>query len=331
MKFIKSFYRALNRQFFINGIVRFILRGILRFAVNLHKRTLQFWPVSGVVQVEIAKTSLKLYAKGDDALTSKIYYGLKWEESEFILSKTLFKHTSVFFDVGSNIGVYSLLARKTNNTILVHCFEPNPRNLKRIEKNLQINGFQSTIVTVPKAVSSSSTVLKFTIPKGNRISDVSSFYPSHTSSFNDFGIEEIDVPTITLDQYIEETGVVPDFIKIDVELHELEVLKGAHHLLSSHAPILLIELFNDAIKRKLNPSLHNQFPEGQTGQIQDLIKSYGYHIYLIGKLGLLKVEDLHFSLDSSMYLLSKIDTSESFLRMNEVLEVQSQIKSTSTV
>ena len=48
------------------------------------------------------------------------------------------------------------------------------------------------------------------------------------------------VPVRTLDRYAEETGLIPDAIKIDVEGAEVQVLLGASELLRRHRPVLLI-------------------------------------------------------------------------------------------
>ena len=51
-----------------------------------------------------------------------------------------------------------------------------------------------------------------------------------------------EVKTNTLDVFVKEKNVFPDLIKIDVEGHELSVLKGAEHYISTHYPTLIIEI-----------------------------------------------------------------------------------------
>jgi hypothetical protein len=56
----------------------------------------------------------------------------------------------------------------------------------------------------------------------------------------------ITVQTITLDQWREQSGLCPGFIKIDVENHEPAVLRGAEQLLRTCRPALLIEIHSPA-------------------------------------------------------------------------------------
>jgi hypothetical protein len=51
-----------------------------------------------------------------------------------------------------------------------------------------------------------------------------------------------EVKTDTLDNFTKEKNIIPDVIKIDVEGHELSVLKGAENFISKHHPTLIIEI-----------------------------------------------------------------------------------------
>jgi FkbM family methyltransferase len=52
----------------------------------------------------------------------------------------------------------------------------------------------------------------------------------------------VDVEVLTLDGYVEATGIAPDFVKVDVEGFEWEVLQGAARLVSERRPAWMIEL-----------------------------------------------------------------------------------------
>jgi hypothetical protein len=156
-------------------------------------------------------------------------------------------------------------------------------------------------------------------------SDVSSFYSAHTNSFNDFGIEEVEVEVITIDKFIEQGNPIPELIKIDVELYEYQALKGAIKLLSENNPLIIIELFNDEVKRKLNPALDKELEKGITLKTEKLLLDLDYYFYLISNHGLFLVENLHSNPDSSMYLLSKKELTKKYYLKDDFHTVASEL------
>ena len=197
-----------------------------------------YWPVSGKVEIKKSNFSFKLKSEGNDALTNKLYYEQSWEDEIIELFKNIIPKTKVFYDVGANIGVFSLLAEYFNPNTEIYCFEPNPININRIKINLELN-HSKKIKIVPKAVGEKHDTLKFFVPKGNFTSDVSSFFNAHTKKFNDFGTEEINVDVISLDDFVRENNSFPDLIKIDIELYEYQALKGAFNLLKQQSPLII--------------------------------------------------------------------------------------------
>jgi FkbM family methyltransferase len=76
--------------------------------------------------------------------------------------------------------------------------------------------------------------------------------------------EQIRVPVTTLDAHFAKRGGKPEFIKIDVEGHELEVLQGARETVSAHRPVLLVEC----------ETRHR--PDGDVRPVFELMLSLGY-------------------------------------------------------
>jgi FkbM family methyltransferase len=135
---------------------------------------------------------------------------------------------SVCFDVGANVGFYTILAaRLVGPEGRVVAFEPHPENVKALERNVAANGL-ANVVVVPKAVSSRSGAARLT--HGDRATARLHDGPGH------------DVRTIALDEFVDEhAALVPAVVKIDVEGHELDVLEGARRTLGSARPALLCE------------------------------------------------------------------------------------------
>jgi FkbM family methyltransferase len=131
----------------------------------------------------------------------------------------------VVWDVGANIGWFSLLAaRAVGDAGMVTAFEPSVTNASWLERNGVRNGLQVTVVCA--AVSDTSGWARF---------DGSTSLGGHLSSSG-----RSVVPTVSLDEWAAEHGS-PAFVKIDVEGAEVAVLKGAKRLLAGDRPVILCE------------------------------------------------------------------------------------------
>ncbi len=127
-------------------------------------------------------------------------------------------------DVGAHIGRYTLMAAtKASKVIAV---EPDPSSFQLLKANVALNGF-SNVVVVPEALSST---------RGTRLLRLASRDNTGTSSISPDGVAEPTVGEIsaevrvrsdTLDHLVETFHVRRiDWLKIDVEGHEIEVLRG---------------------------------------------------------------------------------------------------------
>lgn len=138
----------------------------------------------------------------------------------------------VLYDVGGGVGFYSLVAAR--NGAQVFTFEPDPHNAEVIAHHARLNRLEASITIIRSAV------LSYVGQVGLVLADQSR---GHGNALTVRSIEEgqILVPCTTLDQYAAENPP-PDFIKIDVEGAESEVLKGAAHLLRDVRPFILCEV-----------------------------------------------------------------------------------------
>lgn len=139
----------------------------------------------------------------------------------------------VFYDLGANIGLFSLLAaRIVGPTGRVYSFEPDTEVVARLRRNVERNGF-SNVTVVESGVWSSNEDVRF--------------IPSDSSS-PDRGLGRIEIAgggsgrlirCVTLDDF---QGDAPDAIKCDVEGAEFAALKGAEILLRWHRPWIICEM-----------------------------------------------------------------------------------------
>lgn len=135
-------------------------------------------------------------------------------------------------DVGAANGVYSWSMRRF--ALGVHAFEANPRLHKKLVRRLpQINAHCCAL-----SETCGQTELRIPLRKGSALSGHATIETAN--GLDDFdSVERVSVDMKTLDSFnLENIG----FIKIDVEGHELSVLKGAEQLIMRDRPILLIEI-----------------------------------------------------------------------------------------
>jgi FkbM family methyltransferase len=141
-----------------------------------------------------------------------------WEtESQYIFEK-LIQEGDIVFDLGANIGIHTLLyAKLSGKKGVVIAFEPLPVNAEELENNLRLNNFTNTIVE------------KIAISKST--GETSFFIGVHNTQGSIDGIgnqsgQKVTVNTETLDNYVSNSNLLPDFIKIDVEGAEKYVFEG---------------------------------------------------------------------------------------------------------
>jgi FkbM family methyltransferase len=152
---------------------------------------------------------------------------------EFIEKKIPTAKDKTVLDIGANIGNHSIFfANKFKN---VYAFEPNPVTYEVLKINCTFAAEQKNITTVNVGLSDKEGSLPFYINRsnigGSQIIDV-----NHKSSK-----DTIQINVKTLDQLIELKDASVALVKIDVEGHELNVLKGAKDTISRNMPAILFE------------------------------------------------------------------------------------------
>lgn len=131
-------------------------------------------------------------------------------------------------DVGAFLGIYAVLVGRwvgTNGTVV--CFEPTKANLPIIKRHLQFNGMTERVKVVEAAVGDrpgSANFLQYAEPYMNKIGE-----SSDTSEYSTIST----VRVVTLDDVCAELDIVPDWIRLDVQGLEFDVLKGARKLIES--------------------------------------------------------------------------------------------------
>lgn len=140
--------------------------------------------------------------------------------------------SSVCFDIGANVGFYSLIfARRARS---VYAFEPNPRNIRYLQEIMKLNRV-TNVEILPWAVTDAEGRAMFREAE-------------HHGEGRLDKEGTIPVPTVTCDAFCGRASVTPDVMKIDVEGAELAVLKGAERIIKSRRPTILLSTHAEALR-----------------------------------------------------------------------------------
>ena len=158
-----------------------------------------------------------------------------------VVAKAVGTLDTVAIDVGANAGIYAaILARYFGQVI---CIEPNPTCASYLKAVLP-----SRCVLVERAVSDEEGFAELTVPIFNKVLETTRGTISSTNVLegSEAEVQRIKVGVTTLDHILASPpfkvkGRI-SFLKVDVEGHELQVLKGAKALLSKHKPVVMTEL-----------------------------------------------------------------------------------------
>lgn len=168
------------------------------------------------------------------------------------LWKELSQHSNVVFDIGANIGIYSLVTKAINPNSKVYAFEPSKNTFYKLTENNAVNNYDISCNQI--ALSDKDGELTFyDVPDQHQKS--ASLSPDKLKNRSQYKgeIVEYNVKVSTLDSFVENHGVKTiDLMKIDVELHEPEVISGFKINLERFKPVMFIEVLTNEIADKLN-------------------------------------------------------------------------------
>jgi FkbM family methyltransferase len=151
------------------------------------------------------------------------------------------KEGDVVIDIGAHIGRYTIIgAKRVGTKGKVVAIEANPSNFEMLNRNIKLNQL-TNIISLNNAVYSKETKVKLYLP-GEELG-----HTTYNTVMSDRAKNEdkfVEVSANTLDYFLQLKGITDvNWVKIDVEGAEFEVLKGASNVLSKSKDIaLLIEI-----------------------------------------------------------------------------------------
>ena len=162
--------------------------------------------------------------------------GEVWVVANVVRTAFAGRSGSVLFDVGANVGDYALLLARHLPSAAIFAFEPSRKTFDELSARVRTH---ASIEPVGIGFSDSdgmSELFRYTVD-GKEDPYISSIDRRRATAFLDIGVsarEPIEVRT--LDSFCAERGITKiDFLKLDVEGHELAVLSGARRMLSAGA------------------------------------------------------------------------------------------------
>jgi FkbM family methyltransferase len=150
-----------------------------------------------------------------------------------MLIATAVRQGDTVVDVGANRGMFALTAvRQVGSAGRIICFEPNPKCVDILERDLHLNSIDNvTVYNV--GLSDENAELTLSIPHIN--------HGEATFGFSTYlNVDKIAVPVRVGDDMLHD--VTPTVIKIDVEGYEPRVLKGLKETITKARPVIVTEV-----------------------------------------------------------------------------------------
>lgn len=197
-----------------------------------------------------------------------LFFWGSYEEEYCALWMKLADRSQVIFDVGSNIGLYSLIAAKENPQSTIHAFEPTPWIAGRFEENIRLNDMHNIRVNaVAVGAKTASGFVRDCRGRDGSNEGMNFLLREALAPNND----DFCIEVVSLDDYCQRYAIDHiDILKMDIEGGEYDALGGAENLLKSKAiGCIFIEFVEWAAKR-YGHSL---------SELRGVLENKGYRLY----------------------------------------------------
>lgn len=213
--------------------------------------------------VPLQEEGLVCFISTKDLIGWKIYFFGEYEAGTNKILAKYIKADDVVIEAGANMGSETLLIARLAPQGKVYGFEPNPYTFERLKINVSINELGNAMV-YDLALGEKDSTIQFNIyPKDFCNSGMSSKYMETSNT------RKIDVVQKTLDTFVQAEGLEKiDFIKMDIQGAEMDMLLGSSITITKFKPTI----FTEACE-----------PYNDTKLLYRKLKEWGYIVHLIGE------------------------------------------------
>jgi FkbM family methyltransferase len=160
--------------------------------------------------------------------------GGRYEEENLEVLLSFITDTSIFLDIGANVGFFTLqVGKRVSGNGSIYAFEPHPKLLNLLRWNVHLNGLSRTVTCFPFGLSDQNSASKFSYPVGH----LGGGAVGDLSNSGDYDVINSEIRRL-------DDVLGPDFacdlVKIDVEGHEFNVLKGMRRIIANSPKIKIL-------------------------------------------------------------------------------------------
>jgi FkbM family methyltransferase len=197
-----------------------------------------------IAPLDYEPANILLHVNSDTEYEVRLHSCAKEPETiEWIES---FKAGDVFYDVGANVGAYSLVAAKQHaGAVRVYAFEPSFANFAQLSRNVMLNGLANSVVPLQLALSDVTGLQTFNyqnLEPGGALHTLGAPVDYKGDLFAPIATQQ--VPSYRIDDLISQLGLPqPTHLKLDVDGIESAILSGAAATLANPAlKSILVEI-----------------------------------------------------------------------------------------
>jgi len=165
--------------------------------------------------------------------SDSFYASGQYEADSVMKMLDIIKDDDIVYDIGANMGYYSMAFSDCCKQ--VYAFEPLPKNLEIVEQHIAENNINNVDI-FPYAITDEDKTLIFTSSQGTASNTYKTDSETFQSASNTIEVEGKSLDNLVLNGEIPP----PNFIKIDVEGAELDLLHGAEKVLLKYKPAVVV-------------------------------------------------------------------------------------------
>ena len=185
-----------------------------------------------------------------------------YEKTDLDMAIKLIEENFIVFDIGANIGWYTVNIPKLVKGVKVFSFEPVYKTFRYLKENIKLNNITNAQIFNFGFSDEEEEITFYYYPEGSGNASIANLSKSNT-------VEKISGHVRKLDNFVTEKNINVDFIKCDVEGAELLVFKGGIETIKKHKPIILTEMLR---KWSANFNYH-------PNEIIELLSDVGYRCF----------------------------------------------------